>query len=455
MFCQPFDHARQLGIGSIASELRIKLEDAHRASGGVPSGVRFKKTHEVGGTAILCRSCRILWRKTRAAAIQSGQRCALATRTRRPPPTRPAIRADAKVCRSFDFQHSLISAIKSKRCSSSGLSSRNNAQFYLSDMPHVHFVEDYERLVAELMASHPLDEAMSLAVGGEYDRFGALQADLLTECGLRDGMSLVDLGCGSGRAAKHLGQRFPKLGYTGIDIIQALLDYARQQSPAHFQFIKHQEVSIPLASASADFVIAFSLFTHLLHEESYLYMADTRRVLKPQGKLVLSFLEFGDPGHWFFFENTVAIRKANQQYPLNCFIEQSVIRLWAGRLGFDLVRIGPSSLGQSFAVLAVPAPMPAEAVQGFLDVCEDGQIAGWAWDPSDPERRLDVDIIVDDRLLARVKADKHRPDLEAAGIGDGAHGFLFELPRTLDLRRHRVEVAASGTRLSRSRAETA
>jgi hypothetical protein len=33
-------------------------------------------------------------------------------------------------------------------------------------MPTVHFFEDYERHVAELMASHPLDEAMSLAVRG-------------------------------------------------------------------------------------------------------------------------------------------------------------------------------------------------------------------------------------------------------------------------------------------------
>lgn len=33
-------------------------------------------------------------------------------------------------------------------------------------MAQFHYVEDYERLVSELISKHPIDEAMSLAVGG-------------------------------------------------------------------------------------------------------------------------------------------------------------------------------------------------------------------------------------------------------------------------------------------------
>lgn len=36
-------------------------------------------------------------------------------------------------------------------------------------MAQFHFVEDYERHVAALLEQHPIDEAMSLAVGGLYD----------------------------------------------------------------------------------------------------------------------------------------------------------------------------------------------------------------------------------------------------------------------------------------------
>ena len=219
-------------------------------------------------------------------------------------------------------------------------------------MAQVHFVEDYERHVADLMASYPPDEAVELAVGGQYDEVGGREADILVGLGMHGGTSLVDLGCGSGRLAKCLGLRFPNLSYTGIDIIQALLDYAQKQCPAHFRFIKHQEVSIPLESESSDFLVAFSVFTHLLYEETYLYMSEARRVLVLGGKLIFSFCEFADPGHWGIFEHHVAMRKQTTHYPLNIFIEQPVIRLWAAKLGFEVVSIGPrSDFGQSLAVL--------------------------------------------------------------------------------------------------------
>jgi ubiquinone/menaquinone biosynthesis C-methylase UbiE len=220
-----------------------------------------------------------------------------------------------------------------------------------SSMPQVHFVEDYERHVVELMASHPLDEAMSLAVGGKYDEIGGLTADILEGLRLRDGMSLVDLGCGSGRTAKYLGLRYPNLSYIGIDIVQSLLDYAQKQCPAHFRFIKHHEVSIPVEAESADFLVAFSVFTHLLHEETYLYMSEAKRVLVTGGKLIFSFLEFAAPHHWNIFEQTIAVRRQHTRYPMNMFIEQHVIKLWADKIGLHVESIGHCPLGQSLAVL--------------------------------------------------------------------------------------------------------
>jgi hypothetical protein len=47
---------------------------------------------------------------------------------------------------------------------------------------------------------------MGLAVGGRYYEIGAIEADVMRYAGLQDGMSLVDLGCGSGRLASVLGR---------------------------------------------------------------------------------------------------------------------------------------------------------------------------------------------------------------------------------------------------------
>jgi hypothetical protein len=51
--------------------------------------------------------------------------------------------------------------------------------------PRFHFVEDYRRHVSNLLASYPLDQAMSLAVGGHYQSFGRLDRELLILCGLQ------------------------------------------------------------------------------------------------------------------------------------------------------------------------------------------------------------------------------------------------------------------------------
>jgi len=46
-------------------------------------------------------------------------------------------------------------------------------------MAQFHFIEDYERHVAHLIKKYPIDEAMSLAIGGSYQEIGTIEADIL------------------------------------------------------------------------------------------------------------------------------------------------------------------------------------------------------------------------------------------------------------------------------------
>jgi len=135
-------------------------------------------------------------------------------------------------------------------------------------MAEFHFVEDYENHVRSLIA---IDEAMSLAVGGQYKEFGAIERAVLQYAGLKNGMSLIDLGCGSGRLASELSGRM-KIEYLGIDIIQELLTYAQSKSDEAYRFVVNRALNIPSSDSSADMVSAFSVFTHLLHAETYLYL---------------------------------------------------------------------------------------------------------------------------------------------------------------------------------------
>jgi O-antigen biosynthesis protein len=66
----------------------------------------------------------------------------------------------------------------------------------------------------------------------------------------------------------------------------------------------------------------------------------------------------------------------------------------------------------------------ADGPAGMVDAMTAQELAGWAWDPEQPNEPITVEILQDDRLLVTVVADLYRPDLEEAGVGDGRHGFV-------------------------------
>jgi ubiquinone/menaquinone biosynthesis C-methylase UbiE len=227
-------------------------------------------------------------------------------------------------------------------------------------MAKFHFIEDYERLVRRLMWKYPMHEAMSRAVGGgTYEHIGRIEAGIVAYAGLRNGQSIVDLGCGSGRLASALGQLMT-IEYCGIDVVKALLRYAKKKSPENYRFILNRSLSVPLPDASSDMATAFSVFTHLLHHESYIYLEELHRVVRSGGTVVFSFLEFAEDSHWPQFEATVKVQRTATLPHLNQYIERSQIFVWAEKIGYQSVRFvnstdapwgEPGSLGQSVAIL--------------------------------------------------------------------------------------------------------
>lgn len=195
-------------------------------------------------------------------------------------------------------------------------------------------------MVDELMRAMPHDEAMAVAIGGHWDFFGKLQAALLKHYGLPDDGYLIDVGCGAGRLAKPLSAQH-RGDYLGIDLVPALVANARritERADWRFEVIDH--IGIPEKDAVADMVCFFSVLTHLLHEQSYWYLEEAHRVLKPGGRVVFTFLEFSEPAHFTeIFKPTVEHIKTGARSPLNAFLHRDILTLWAPELGFDVVEI--------------------------------------------------------------------------------------------------------------------
>ncbi len=96
---------------------------------------------------------------------------------------------------------------------------------------------------------------------------------------------------------------------------------------------------------------------------------------------------------------------------------------------------------------------PEARLEGHLDRLEQDRVFGWAWLPDYPDEAVELEVLDQNGLLARITADRLRPDLAAAGIGDGRHAFEMRFANGFTLTPdHEIHVrrAACATPLSHS-----
>jgi ubiquinone/menaquinone biosynthesis C-methylase UbiE len=186
------------------------------------------------------------------------------------------------------------------------------------------------------------NEAMSRSVGGEFETLGLMQRWLLEDRGLFDGASIVDVGCGSGRTAFALAD-MRQLSYIGIDVVPALLEHAKTIcGRPDWRFEVANGFRIPVSDASVDGVLFFSVITHLLHEESFLYLREAVRVLRPGSKIVVTFLQFEVRDQWGVFQHMVD-EYGTVNRPLNMFFHPQWFYIWALHLGLQVEELAPGS----------------------------------------------------------------------------------------------------------------
>lgn len=204
-----------------------------------------------------------------------------------------------------------------------------------------HFDSDYNKLVKDKLKSNNKHDAMAQSIGDNFYHFGVFQKELLFQYGLKNGDTILDFGCGSGRLAYAL-KELRDLGYIGIDVVEDLLDYAKNICQRKdWDFIKSTDFKFDIPNNKLDMISCFSVFTHLLHEETFAYLAEMRRVLKPGGKIIFSFLDFSIPEHWSVFVSNLL--QLEDRVHLNQFIDSKSINVWCDHLQLDILDILPGN----------------------------------------------------------------------------------------------------------------
>jgi 2-polyprenyl-3-methyl-5-hydroxy-6-metoxy-1,4-benzoquinol methylase len=158
----------------------------------------------------------------------------------------------------------------------------------------------------------PPDEMRALVTTAGVNHFdNPTRKPIFSDIPLHQYETVFDFGCGCGRLARQLLQQIPSpRKYVGIDLHLGMIKWCQenlQPRATGFEFIHHDVNEIvfnpgenkarvlpfPVQDSSFKLVIAASVFTHLLEEQTEYYLKEVARILDPNGVFVST---------WFLFD---------------------------------------------------------------------------------------------------------------------------------------------------------
>jgi SAM-dependent methyltransferase len=172
-----------------------------------------------------------------------------------------------------------------------------------------------------------------------------------------EGKRVLDFGCGAGRTLRHFLDEAERAEFHGCDIDDRSIAWLSEHlSPPFHVFQNGETPGLPRPDGFFDLVYALSVFTHV-SEHWADWLLELRRVLKPDGLLLATFL---NEAHWEIYgrggwdEDRVGM---------------NVIRKWnpwdeGGPIVFHSEWWIREHWGRAFDVLALERHDPAEAPAG-------------------------------------------------------------------------------------------
>ena len=120
------------------------------------------------------------------------------------------------------------------------------------------------------------------------DAFRAYKLKSVQELRLRDGGTVVEIGCGTGDDAARLARLLPSGKVIGVDLSEAMVNEAQRRFAdiGNLEFVQAGADSLPFADDSIDAVRVDRVLIHVPDPKAAI--DEMLRVLKPGGRLVIS-----------------------------------------------------------------------------------------------------------------------------------------------------------------------
>jgi len=100
--------------------------------------------------------------------------------------------------------------------------------------------------------------------------------------------SLLDFGCGWGRIARCFIREIPPANIFGIDVTPEFVDFCKMAFHSH-NFITNDALPpTPIPDARFDFIVAYSVFSHLSEAACHAWMTEFARILTSGGLVAVT-----------------------------------------------------------------------------------------------------------------------------------------------------------------------
>ena len=132
--------------------------------------------------------------------------------------------------------------------------------------------------------------------------------------------------------------------YIGIDVSQEMLRRLDERlralpgSPCRVSLMHQPLDTFPIVDCSVDMVCAFSVFTHMEHEDTFRYLRDARRMVRTGGRLVFSCLAIDSAlGRSVFLESAAVNVQTRWRKIRNVSTSREMMQEIAQLAGWSLV----------------------------------------------------------------------------------------------------------------------